>query len=149
MERFLGLLLVIFFGMQAADYMEVDQEPVLQVRIVELAAGFSIYTISIQDGQQELGKVQFKFYDSTKQPKSSEIDFIIIPEHMRNEGKGDLLLKAALDMMKELHCCEVKASVETDNESSMHLFEKNGFHKDGPGTPHVLGGETIHMKKQL
>lgn len=150
MERLLVFLLIIFCDMHAADFGEAKlKKPELQVNHVELAIGFYLYTISIQDKQQEVGKVQFKFYDAIKQPKSSQIDYIIIAEHMRNEGKGDSLLKAALKMMKELGCSLVKTKVDTDNKASLRLFEKNGFLKDGPGLSKVLGGETIHMQKQL
>lgn len=147
MERFLGLLLVSFFCLRGAEPGPVPQaEPALYVTKTELAKGYYLYTISIKDGQQELGKMQFKFYEN---PKSSEIDYIIIPEHVRNEGKGDQLLKAALGVMKQLNCAEVKTNIDVANEPSLHLFEKNGFSRDGHVAPHALDGETVRMKKRL
>ena len=151
MERFLIFFSFVFCSIQAADYMEIDQpEPVLRVNRVELANGCFLYTLSIKDGRRDLGKLQFKFYDTEKKPKSAEIDYIIIPEGVRNEGNGDRLLNAALDIMKwQLACKEVKTSIGVDNKPSLRLFEKNGFQGEEGRVPHALDGESIRMKKQL
>jgi ribosomal protein S18 acetylase RimI-like enzyme len=58
---------------------------------------------------------------------SALIDELIVAEEHRGKGIGSSLLTAAIDMCRQIGCCEVEVSTEMSNENARAFYTASGF----------------------
>ena len=89
------------------------------------------YTFLLRKNDNPIGFINF----STKEKNNStdklgSIDLIGIDKNNQKKGYGLILIKYALNKLKELNVSEVSLIVNKENENAQKLYEKTGFFAD-------------------
>lgn len=74
----------------------------------------------------------------------AEINQIEVSSFHRNCGKGDLLLKKMISLVKK----DITLEVKETNEPAIHLYEKNGFIKKAIRKGYYQGIDGILMERK-
>lgn len=59
------------------------------------------------------------------------IDELVVGWEFRGQGIGALLMDAAIDLCRDLGCCEVEVSTESSNRRAQRFYRKRGFSDEG------------------
>ena len=73
-----------------------------------------------------------------------EINQFEIDSIHRNSGKGDLLLKHLINLVKK----DITLEVKEDNTPAIHIYEKNGFEKKAIRKGYYNGVDGILMERK-
>jgi ribosomal protein S18 acetylase RimI-like enzyme len=133
----------------------IHTESSIEGKVSTIPRAMDLYVFYLKDEQgKKIGEIQFKIYatrvkktDEETVTKVANIDLISVDEPNRNEGNGQRLLEVALNRMIASGCTLIETRVDTNNEPSLHLFQKNGFNKKEV-TRHPLG-ESVLLQKEL
>jgi len=91
----------------------------------------SQYVLVARKGDDIAGFINFSMRKTVMHPAPSAlIDELVVSRSTRGSGIGKELIRAAIDISRQLGCCEVEVSTEKSNTKARRFYRACGFDED-------------------